>query len=127
MGRYSGNCYLSDFTADEIESLLHKVKVAKTFDAHSCPNCGAPLNEYGGCDYCGTGRQSELEKPKADRTEWTYYGKPMYDGEAIIVLNGKVHRCTVYRTDIIDQFGGRDMNGQYHRGVIKRQFCCIEN
>lgn len=27
----------------------------------NCPNCGAPLNEHGHCEYCGSKRQLKSE------------------------------------------------------------------
>ena len=28
---------------------------------HNCRNCGAPLNKYGDCEYCGTKKQMRSE------------------------------------------------------------------
>lgn len=134
MGYEYDEYYCGDFTGKQIDELLHKIERAKIFDAQNCPNCGAPMNKYGGCDYCGTGRQSEPEKPPQTekRIEWDYHGMPLHDNEALVMFMGELHRCYVANAESCELNGahaGRDRFGNLVRDTLGRKFIfrVIEN
>ena len=87
----------SKYTAQEIEDAIDNIK--RKPKSNRCENCGAPLNEYGGCDYCGTGKQSKVEPP---RYKYQFHGRDMLDGDAVVVFNGSFYRCRLTRAACVD-------------------------
>ena len=72
VNRYYNGEFISDRTKDtivrtKIQPLIKKLlkefvnmkEVKKGRNINNCPNCGAPLNKDGHCEYCGSNRQPE--------------------------------------------------------------------
>lgn len=65
---YSASITSANF--DELHSILEAVRAAPQRIVHrtNCPNCGAPLNDQGKCEYCTTitDRKPVVEEKKPD-------------------------------------------------------------
>ena len=127
MGIYS-NYFLSKYTAQEIESAIDAIK-SKSSIRHNCENCGAPLNEYGGCDYCGTGKQSKHGKTE-QQYKYQLMGRDVVDGDAIVYFRGSLYRCHVVKAEAVqyDSGGGRMLDGTLYRNkpIVKRWFQVVQ-
>ena len=125
MGMY----FQSKYTAQQIEAALDAInrKPQRT----SCENCGAPLNEYGGCDYCGTGKQSKQAKAEPPRYKYQLMGRDVVDGDAIVYFQGSLYRCHVIKAEAVqyDSGGGRSLDGTLYRNepVVKRWFQIVQD
>ena len=53
-GHYIPGAYVSDFKADEIDTIFHEWQKRKTFEPYICACCGAPKPTPFYCEYCGT-------------------------------------------------------------------------
>ena len=117
----------SKYTAREIEDAIDSVKRRPT--SNRCENCGAPLNEYGGCDYCGTGKQSKQEKAET-RYKYQLMGRDVVDGDAVVYFQGSLYRCHVVKAEAVqyDGGGGRTQDGTLYRNepIVKRWFQVVQ-
>ena len=61
----------------------------------NCPNCGAPLNRNGECQYCGTiDREQEPEQPK---------------------VRSYIEQTPTHIRFVTETFANRDSEGRLHR------------
>jgi len=99
--------------------------------SNRCENCGAPLNEYGGCDYCGTGKQSKATKDEPPRYKYQLMGRDVVDGDAVVYFQGSLYRCHVVKAESVqyDNGGGRSYDGTLYRNepTIKRWFQVVQD
>ena len=80
--------HVSKYTAEQIDEAIDKM--LRKPQSNTCQNCGAPLNQYGGCDYCGTGKQSDGKMLQPQEVFQTQKSEsPMCDGEALLYFCGK--------------------------------------